>query len=918
MEAGKDDDPGRAPRQPEPVAQRVARLVAVEGDRRPGIGPSVLHGDVVEHDQPVHHRGVERRRPRQRRLREGHAPGYHPAEVGKRLAGDLVFVAREELAEHDRRVGRRARPAPVGHRQRRGRRVADSEPGDQGAHLAVHVDQQRLERQVPQDAVGHDRQLRETGREVGAGARQEVGQHLLAGLFPFGVFEVFQGQLAVLLVVAHRAQQVGDFLGELGRSLHLPVAILVLVEQKRVQVARRGEKRQQHVPRGEGILDFFGGPDGRKHEFGGLAAHGDLAQKRLLVRADRSQRRQVILDLAEGIAPFGNQRQGGSGGEELARLARQFPVSRVLGEQVLAVQPGLLAEKPVGRLEDPPKRLEPPAVGQRAVEAMPSGAVGDFEGLFEFPSSPGDAKPVLERPGVRRAQDGQGLHRLHRPVGGLRVAEQFRVELHGGAGRDRGSRVDLPGGERPIELGQVVQPVRAVLHVAHGGGQGLVALGHLALLEEDGRPEVVQPGAVAAQGHGAATHRGGGVIEHVRRLAGLPQHRQVLGGREPQRGAQAPKVLPLGPLRGRFQGREDARAVRGQVRHGPVAERFFEDPAVVEVVGGYGRLVEMRRGLSEVALREVKLPQLQKGRGGQRMIVLPRGDDRPVQHGDRLGFAAGGDQGQTELDVDPGLRPVVGRARARGKGRHQVGRHRVPAAQRAHQLGPPPDGQRGAADDLLDLDRKHLGRHHRAAPPDRGVDVDLPLAHEHRFRVLTAYRLPVARAPGAGPLAQFARGADGGREIDPHHPVGKGQVEGQGVVVMALGLVQLAHVVVALADHRVIADRVDPAALRRLDSAAPFIHEQVAGVLVFALVEGIESRMVRNRRNRAHLLGLRPRRRRPQHHPARHQQREPNAGAPAGAAAKHRLGTHVLLLLCFGPHLPLRSPPARLARGTAG
>ena len=83
------------------------------------------------------------------------------------------------------------------------------------------------------------------------------------------------------------------------------------------------------------------------------------------------------------------------------------------------------------------------------------------------------------------------------------------------------------------------------------------------------------------------------------------------------------------------------------------------------------------------------------------------------------------------------------------------------------------------------------------------------------------------------------------------HPVGEGQIDFQGGRVVFQRIVQMAHLVVALAHHRFIADRVDPARLRSLDGVAVLGGEAVQCGAVFAVVEFGEGVVIGRRGDRS-------------------------------------------------------------------
>jgi hypothetical protein len=77
-----------------------------------------------------------------------------------------------------------------------------------------------------------------------------------------------------------------------------------------------------------------------------------------------------------------------------------------------------------------------------------------------------------------------------------------------------------------------------------------------------------------------------------------------------------------------------------------------------------------------------------------------------------------------------------------------------------------------------------------------------------------------------------------------------GDVKLQGGGVLIEGAFQVAHLVVALADHCVVADRVDPAAFGAGDARAGGVAELAAGfgeVAIVEVAEGVEIAVVWSR-----------------------------------------------------------------------
>ena len=165
---------------------------------------------------------------------------------------------------------------------------------------------QGLERQIPEESVGHDDQLGELGGEIGARALHEDLQDLLGGFLPGGAGEFLARQLAVLVDVAHFAEQAGDQLGQLGGILGDPVLASVLVEQEAVEPAAGDHEVQHGRPLGERLLDALDRPQRREGQLRRLAPHRDLPQDRLLLDADLPQVGQGGTLLAHRFRSVGN------------------------------------------------------------------------------------------------------------------------------------------------------------------------------------------------------------------------------------------------------------------------------------------------------------------------------------------------------------------------------------------------------------------------------------------------------------------------------------------------------------------------------------------------------------------------------------------------------------------------------------
>ncbi len=155
------------------------------------------------------------------------------------------------------------------------------------------------------------------------------------------------------------------------------------------------------------------------------------------------------------------------------------------------------------------------------------------------------------------------------------------------------------------------------------------------------------------------------------------------------------------------------------------------------------------------------------------------------------------------------------------------------------------------------MDRKQHGILHDATAEDGGRIVDLALAHHEGFWKRADSSAAFALTPRHG-----AHGADRGlhdplRKLDAHHPIGVGHVQLERRVVAVQGRGELAHLVIALAGHREVADRVDPPAARRLDARA-WVDERTNDGAIVAVVEhrkAVEINPARNAVARSDLRG---------------------------------------------------------------
>ena len=168
------------------------------------------------------------------------------------------------------------------------------------------------------------------------------------------------------------------------------------------------------------------------------------------------------------------------------------------------------------------------------------------------------------------------------------------------------------------------------------------------------------------------------------------------------------------------------------------------------------------------------------------MLELARGERGLLQDRNGRGRPPPGRQGQPQFQVDPGFRPVVGLSGAALQDGDDVVEQRIVGGQRSEQLAAAADGQRRAANDLLRLDGKQVGRLHDPALLERCEASITALPQRHRVRQLAQRGLQPADLPG-GRLLPAGVGADRLQD-DLRQPRGKGLVDFQGVRVMGQGL----------------------------------------------------------------------------------------------------------------------------------
>ncbi len=181
--------------------------------------------------------------------------------------------------------------------------------------------------------------------------------------------------------------------------------------------------------------------------------------------------------------------------------------------------------------------------------------------------------------------------------------------------------------------------------------------------------------------------------------------------------------------------------------------------------------------------------------------------------------------------------------RPRKRDRHRVAQLIV-LGDRSQQFRAAPQGQRRATHDLVRRDRIAERLLHRGVHLGRHLGVGERL--DDLLIVAVAAQLGMSRRgpPGDDRPRRRLRGRDRLLELHLHHPVGESLVEPQGVGIVQHRLVVDAHLVITLAAHRLVADRVDPERLRRLDRASQLGLKRLQRGAIVAVVERYEGFVV--------------------------------------------------------------------------
>ena len=192
---------------------------------------------------------------------------------------------------------------------------------------------------------------------------------------------------------------------------------------------------------------------------------------------------------------------------------------------------------------------------------------------------------------------------------------------------------------------------------------------------------------------------------------------------------------------------------------------------------------------------------------------------------------------------------MVGRPRMARQRVDQLVGQRVVFANRAQQLAATADGQARAAHDFGGMHGKQNGALHHAAQKNGAAVVDAPLPHREGLGKLPDASAPLTLTPGHAANRAHCGRHNGHGKLYAHHPVGISQVKLERRVIAIQGPGHLAQLIVALADHREVRDRIDPAAGGRLDAALAFIEKGVQRSSVVAVEIGRQRGEINPRRH---------------------------------------------------------------------
>ncbi len=314
---------------------------------------------------------------------------------------------------------------------------------------------------------------------------------------------------------------------------------------------------------------------------------------------------------------------------------------------------------------------------------------------------------------------------------------------------------------------------------------------------------------------------------------------------------QVAEPLASRPLGRRQQQRVHAFAIGHQMRHRAVTKRVFEHRPVVEVDGRVGRFFVPTFGGHVVALNKRDPRQLDHRHGRERVIVHSAGDERSFEGGLGLSVFAGSGEGHAELHVDITFRPMVRLSRAARADFEQLAGQRIERTNGAEDVATATHRLAGAAHDFLRRQR-HEHRHlNDAASLQHGHLVQRSLRAERVLLIHAELELPLRLSPRH---ARHCIAGDGRHEVrlelHADHPVGMldEQIERDRVLIERRAVI--AELEVALACHRVVADRVEPSHGAGLDRARLSLAQEVGdGRAERAVVIVAEARPINLRRS---------------------------------------------------------------------
>ena len=458
------------------------------------------------------------------------------------------------------------------------------------------------------------------------------------------------------------------------------------------------------------------------------------------------------------------------------------------------------------------RREQPPAERERGEEAVAANAVGDSQGFVVFLAAEGDLQPMLVRQRVRRAEDGQRLHRIDHPVGGRRLAEDFVIE------QVRDSLRQLAVHDDFVDEANLKEPLGADLFVSHCQGERRVGGLHESSLELHLGIFIIKAGPGLPQHHFLAIERPFGLGQSPGCRGGFAAGGKLFRQADHERGMYHFNFFEGGA--GFDQRRIDPLLTTDEVSECAVAERFFHHVKLLKVSCRVSRFQKVSLGGVKLPLPERQLAELEQPHAGAGMIVGPARLQGVRQLRGSFLRLAGGGISTAKLQGNPRLRPVVRRPWPALKGLQRLSGERVMLAGGAENFRTTGNGQGGAADDFADVAGIKLLRHDDPAvlSGSRVFCHRLSLHDLEVRREVADLGPPLADSPGHL-VFDILLGLDG-RELDPQHPVpvSDGEFDGGGVLVVRIPHVP--HLVVALADHGVEADGVDPSSLGAVEAGA--------------------------------------------------------------------------------------------------